>query len=117
MPIKESRAIHEVFGEYAPHLPVSSIKPFVGYLLTAAGAVEAVASLVPFLRGILPPTLHLETLDPACPLDVIPNLARPARPDVVMTNSYGLGGQNCITSPETRVLAAGEYFHFAKKRC
>ncbi|MBF0501033.1 MAG: beta-ketoacyl-[acyl-carrier-protein] synthase family protein [Candidatus Riflebacteria bacterium] len=90
----ESRAIFDVFGEYAAMLPVSSIKPFVGHLLTAAGAVEAAASLLPFARGLLPPTLHFENPDPACKLDVIPNVAREGRPQYVMTNSYGLGGQN-----------------------
>ncbi|HEY9068988.1 MAG TPA: beta-ketoacyl-[acyl-carrier-protein] synthase family protein [Candidatus Ozemobacteraceae bacterium] len=92
----EARAILDVFGESTAGLPVSSTKPFTGHLLTAAGAVEAVASLLPFIRGFLPPNLHLSTPDPEVKLDIIGGGARAARPRAVMSNSYGLGGQNAV---------------------
>lgn len=90
----ECLALREVFGNHLDGMPVSSIKPFVGHLLTVAGSIEAVASLLPFVRGVLPPTLHFATPDPACPIDCVPNQARPGRPEYVMSCSYGLGGQN-----------------------
>lgn len=94
--LMEARAIGDVFGERAAALPVSSTKPFTGHLLTAAGAVEAVASLLPFMRGYLPPNLHLTTPDPDIKLGIIVEGARPAHPAAVMSNSYGLGGQNAV---------------------
>lgn len=90
----ESKAILEVFGERGKTLPVSSLKPFFGHLLSASGAVETAGCLLPFLQGLLPPTLHWETADPACPIDCIPNAGRPAHPQYIMKNSYGFGGQN-----------------------
>ena len=92
--VMEAKAILTVFGDRGRVLPVSSSKPFFGHLLTAAGAVEAVASLLPFRRGLLPPTLHWQTPDPDIPLDCVPETGRETRARVVMSNSYGLGGQN-----------------------
>ena len=90
----EAKAMQTLFGQRAAALPISSIKPFVGHLLSAAGAIEAAASILPFLRGLIPPTLHYSTPDPDCPVDCVPNTARKANVNIVMTNSYGFGGQN-----------------------
>ncbi|MBI3039870.1 beta-ketoacyl-[acyl-carrier-protein] synthase II, partial [bacterium] len=90
----EARAILSLFGERGKTIPTSSIKPFIGHLLSAAGAVETVASLLPFVHGIIPPTLHFKTPDPECPIYCVPNNSISANPDIIMKNSYGLGGQN-----------------------
>lgn len=93
----ESIAIKTVFGDHAYKIPVSSTKSMTGHLLGAAGGVEAVISILALDRGILPPTINLENPDPECDLDYIPNKARTARVDVVMSNSFGFGGTNaCI---------------------
>ncbi len=92
--VMEWRALQQVFGERAGRLPVSSTKAHVGHLLTAAGAVETVACLWPYLAGFLPPTLHLVTPDPECPVDGIAEGPRPGRPRVILKASAGLGGQN-----------------------
>ncbi len=93
--VMEAKAILNLFGDRGRHLPISSSKPFFGHLLTAAGAVECVAALLPFAKGVLPPTLHLQNPDPEIPLDCIPDIGRSGRNvHVVMSNSYGLGGQN-----------------------
>jgi 3-oxoacyl-[acyl-carrier-protein] synthase II len=90
----ESIAIKTVFGDYAYKIPVSSTKSMTGHLLGAAGGVEAVTSILAMDRGILPPTINLENPDPECDLDYIPNKARKAHVDVVMSNSFGFGGTN-----------------------
>ncbi|HNV70523.1 MAG TPA: beta-ketoacyl-[acyl-carrier-protein] synthase family protein [Candidatus Ozemobacteraceae bacterium] len=93
--VMEAKAILQVFGDRGRRVPVSSTKPFFGHLLTAAGAVECISALLPLTRGLLPPTLHWRNPDPDIPLDCIPETARPdSEIDVVMSNSYGLGGQN-----------------------
>jgi 3-oxoacyl-[acyl-carrier-protein] synthase II len=92
----ESMACAAVFGERMAHLPISSNKSMIGHTLTAAGAVEAVFSLMTIERGVLPPTINYEMPDPAIPLDVVPNVARPAKIDHVMSNSFGFGGQNAV---------------------
>jgi 3-oxoacyl-[acyl-carrier-protein] synthase II len=90
----EALAIMTLFGERGRQVPVSSSKPYFGHLLSAAGAVETVGCLLPLTADILPPTLHFTTPDPECPVDCIPNKCRSARPNIVMKNSYGFGGQN-----------------------
>jgi 3-oxoacyl-[acyl-carrier-protein] synthase II len=93
----ESMAIKTVFGDHAYKLAVSSTKSMTGHLLGAAGGVEAVASILAMDRGVLPPTINLENPDPECDLDYVPNKARKAQVDVVMSNSFGFGGTNaCV---------------------
>jgi 3-oxoacyl-[acyl-carrier-protein] synthase II len=65
-----------------------------GHLLGAAGATEAAAAVLAMTRGVLPPTINYEKPDPECDLDVVPNQARTARVEVVMSNSFGFGGHN-----------------------
>lgn len=91
----ESNAIRSVFGEQAARLPVSSIKGLIGHLLGAAGAVEAIATLIALRGGFLPPTTGLVHPDPACGLDFVPGAARPAALMTAVSNSYGFGGNNC----------------------
>lgn len=83
-----------VFGERAKQIPVSSNKSMIGHTLSAAGAVEAVISLLTLQNQRIPPTINYEMPDPAIPLDVVPNKARDARVTAAMSNSFGFGGQN-----------------------
>jgi 3-oxoacyl-[acyl-carrier-protein] synthase II len=92
--VSETRAIKRLFGAHAYKLTVSSTKSQIGHLLGAAGAVEAIATLMALDRGMLPPTMNLEHPDPECDLDYIPNKARPAKVRVALSNSFGFGGHN-----------------------
>jgi 3-oxoacyl-[acyl-carrier-protein] synthase II len=92
--VAETKAIKQVFGEYAHSVPVSSIKSMVGHLTGAAGAVEAAATVLAMQRGVIPPTINQEEPDPACDLDYVPNVARPAELKYTMSNSFGFGGHN-----------------------
>lgn len=83
-----------VFGERAGAIPTSSNKSMIGHTLTAAGAVEAIFSLLTIRRGILPPTINYDIPDPAVPLDCVPNVARVATVRHAISNSFGFGGQN-----------------------
>ncbi|MGH9183678.1 MAG: beta-ketoacyl-ACP synthase II [Acidimicrobiales bacterium] len=95
----ETLAVRAVLG---PRVPVSSTKSMTGHLLGAAGALEAVVCLKVLETGILPPTINHEDPDPDCDLDYVPNVARTATVDTVMTNSFGFGGHNA-----TLVLGRG----------
>jgi 3-oxoacyl-[acyl-carrier-protein] synthase II len=90
----ESMGCMAVFGERMATVPISSNKSMIGHTLTAAGAVEAVASLLTVLNGRIPPTINYTVPDPAIPLDVVPNVARDAPVTRVLSNSFGFGGQN-----------------------
>jgi 3-oxoacyl-[acyl-carrier-protein] synthase II len=103
----ESRAIHAVFGESARRIPVSSTKSMIGHTISAAGALELAASLLAFERDLLPPTINHQNPDPECDLDVIPNRAREARVDLVLSNSFGFGGQNATLIARRPPRAAG----------
>jgi len=93
----ETQAIKKVFGEQAFKLAVSSTKSMTGHLLGAAGAVEGVFSVLTLQRGIVPPTINYENPDPECDLDYVPNQARRADVQVVLSNSFGFGGTNaCV---------------------
>ncbi len=88
----ETLALKRLFGEKVP--PVSSTKSMTGHTLGAAGALEAVLCIQALNQHTLPPTINQEQPDPDCDLDYVPNRARPAEPQVVMTNSFGFGGHN-----------------------
>ncbi|GAB4431017.1 MAG: beta-ketoacyl-ACP synthase II [Chloroflexi bacterium OHK40] len=90
----ETAAIKEVFGGRESAPPVSASKSQFGHLLGAAGAIEAIVSVLAIQHGMLPPTINLHTPDPACDLDYVPNAARPAEVNVVLSNSFGFGGHN-----------------------
>jgi 3-oxoacyl-[acyl-carrier-protein] synthase II len=90
----ESMGCMAVFGERMKSMPISSNKSMLGHTLTAAGAVEAVVSLLTIARGRIPPTINYTVPDPAIPLDVVPNVARDATVARVLSNSFGFGGQN-----------------------
>ena len=90
----ESVAIHKVFGERARRVPVSSIKALMGHTLGAAGAIEAVASILAMRRDTIPPTWNFVEADPDCDIDCVPNEPRPARLRHVLSNSYAFGGNN-----------------------
>jgi 3-oxoacyl-[acyl-carrier-protein] synthase II len=93
----ETTAIKAVFGEQAAKLAVSSTKSMTGHLLGAAGAVEGVYSALALHHGMIPPTINYENPDPVCDLDYVPNQARKAAINVVLSNSFGFGGTNgCV---------------------
>jgi 3-oxoacyl-[acyl-carrier-protein] synthase II len=90
----EGLAAAAVFGERAKLVPISSNKSMIGHTLSAAGAVEAVITLLTLDRQILPPTINYQVPDPALQLDVVPNVARAAKVRHALSNSFGFGGQN-----------------------
>ncbi len=93
----ETLAIKTVFGEGAYEVPISSTKSMIGHALGGAGALEAVACIKTIRDGIIHPTINYETADPDCDLDYVPNKARKAQINTVLSNSFGFGGQNaCV---------------------
>ncbi len=90
----ETLAIKEVFKDGAYKIPVSSTKSMTGHLLGAAGAIEAIFSVLSIRDQICPPTINYETPDPQCDLDYVPNVSRKHKIDVVLSNSFGFGGTN-----------------------
>ncbi|MDD4888381.1 MAG: beta-ketoacyl-[acyl-carrier-protein] synthase family protein [Phycisphaerae bacterium] len=93
----ETQAVKTVFGELAAKIPVSSPKSMLGHLIAAAGTTELICCVMAIRDGILPPTLNLNTPDPECDLDYVPNKPRKANVRTCMNNSFGFGGQNdCV---------------------
>ena len=90
----ETLAIKSVFGDHAKELMVSSTKGMTGHLLGAAGGVEAIYSLLAITNGVVPPTINYVEPDPECDLDYVPNEARKADVNIVLSNSLGFGGTN-----------------------
>ncbi len=90
----EHLSLSTVFGERMAGIPISSNKSMLGHTLSAAGAVEAVFSLLTMRNGTLPPTINYDNPDPAIELDVVPNIKRDADVSMVLSNSFGFGGQN-----------------------
>lgn len=90
----ETLAIKQVFGAHAYRVPLSSTKGYYGHALGASGAFEAAISALAIARGWIPPTLNLDTPDPACDLDYTPRVGRALSPEVVLSNSFGFGGIN-----------------------
>jgi len=87
-------AIKSVLGDHAYDVPISAAKSMIGHLLGAAGAVETIATIMSIRDGVLHPTINYETPDPECDLDCVPNVARKAKVDIALKNSFGFGGQN-----------------------
>jgi beta-ketoacyl-acyl-carrier-protein synthase II len=94
--LSETRAIKGALGALAGSIPVSSTKSMTGHMMGATGALEAIFSALVIRDGILPPTIHYQTPDPDCDLDVVPNTARQARVDLVLSNAFGFGGHNAV---------------------
>lgn len=92
--VAESKAIRRTFGAHADSLAVSSTKSMTGHLLGAAGGLEAVLCLLAMRDGVIPPTINLDQPGEGCDLDYVPNTAREAKLDVVLSNSFGFGGTN-----------------------
>ncbi|WP_153462286.1 beta-ketoacyl-ACP synthase II [Sediminibacillus terrae] len=90
----ETKAIKQVFGGHVDNLAISSTKSMTGHLLGAAGAIEAIISVKSINESILPPTINLETPDPECDLDYVPNKARHQEYEYALSNSLGFGGHN-----------------------
>ena len=92
--VSETLAIKKVFGDHAYRVPISSSKSMIGHLWGAAGAVESIVCILSIRDNIIHPTINLDTPDPDCDLDYVPNVARKAQVDIAICNSFGLGGQN-----------------------
>ena len=92
----ETKALKIALGEYARKVAISSTKSMIGHLLGAAGAVEAIATLLAINRGILPPTINSENPDPACDLDYVPNNPRRKDVNIAISNGFGFGGHNAV---------------------
>ena len=92
--ISETRAIKAALGEHSRSVAVSSNKSMIGHLLGAAGAVEAIFTVLAIRDGVIPPTVNLDAPDPECDLDYVPNKARRAHVDIALSNSFGFGGIN-----------------------
>jgi 3-oxoacyl-[acyl-carrier-protein] synthase II len=90
----ETRAIKQVFGKTAYQIPVSSTKSMIGHCMGASGTLEAIACVKSVQDGVIHPTINLDTPDPECDLDYVPHESREADLKIVLTNSFGLGGQN-----------------------
>ncbi len=104
----ETLAIKNAFGEQAYNVPISSTKSVTGHLLGAAGAVEAVFSIMALQNNFIPPTINLETPDPACDLNYTANVGQARTITTAMSNSFGFGGHNAV-------LIFGKYKHHGEQ--
>jgi len=93
--VAETKAIKQVFGDHARRIAVSSTKSMLGHLLGASGGVELIATVLTVKHGVVHPTINLDTPDPDCDLDYVPNRAREMRVRRAISNSFGFGGHNC----------------------
>ncbi len=91
----ETKAIKIALGEKAYKVPISSNKSMLGHIISAAGAIETIASIMTINHSLIPPTINYETPDPECDLDYVPNVARKTEVKTCLKNSFGMGGQNC----------------------
>ncbi|MGQ9654643.1 MAG: beta-ketoacyl-[acyl-carrier-protein] synthase family protein, partial [Thermodesulfobacteriota bacterium] len=94
--IAETRAIKRLFGERAYKIPISSNKSMIGHLWGAAGAVEAIATILTIQEQVIPPTINLTNPDPECDLDYVPNTVRQRNIGHALSNSFGFGGTNAV---------------------
>jgi beta-ketoacyl-acyl-carrier-protein synthase II len=94
--LSETKAIKGAFGDLAYQIPVSSTKSMTGHMMGATAALEAIICAQAIREGILPPTIHYQTPDPDCDLDVIPNRAREKKIKVALSNAFGFGGHNSV---------------------
>ncbi len=94
--LSETKAVKGAFGELAYKIPISSTKSMTGHMMGATGALEVILCVNAIRDGILPPTIHYETPDPQCDLDVIPNEAREKKIDLAISNAFGFGGHNAV---------------------
>ncbi len=94
--LSETKAVKGAFGELAYEIPISSTKSMTGHMMGATGALEVIFCVQAIREGVLPPTIHYQTPDPACDLDIIPNQAREKKIDLAISNAFGFGGHNAV---------------------
>ena len=92
--VAETTAIKRTFGDHAKKVAVSSTKSTTGHMIGAAGAVEAIFTILALRDQVIPPTINLQNPDPQCDLDYTPNVAREAKLRAALSNSFGFGGTN-----------------------
>jgi 3-oxoacyl-(acyl-carrier-protein) synthase len=95
--LSETKAVKRAFGPDLAHkVPISSTKSMTGHMMGATGALEAIFCVQAVREGVLPPTIHYQTPDPECDLDVIPNTAREKKINLAISNAFGFGGHNAV---------------------
>ncbi len=97
----ETEAIKRAFGDHAARIPISSTKSVLGHTMGASAAIEMIATLLAFKHQTVPPTVNLDTQDPSCDLDYVPNRPRPARLRTAISNSFAFGGSNSVLAVRT----------------